>query len=467
MNERLAVAIAALKRVKKSEIIFPKQDIFVNDPSLDIAALCTRRAGKTSGFARRFKKTMDKYPGCLCRYFSLTRDSAKDIMWPILEELDEREGWGAIFTESNLTMTLQNGSRLRLYGADMKNFRRRVRGAKSPGNAIDECQEFDGSDLQDLVDNIIKPSTADYTDGWVGLGGTPGPIPRGYFYEITHEGKHGYSNHKWSLYENPFMPNPQQFVDRLKAKKEWDDNNPTLLREYKGLWVLDTESLLIRYNEGKNHYESLPASKWNYILGVDIGHRDADALAVLAWSESTPNIYLVEEVITRGQDITELSNQIEGLMKEYDISKIVMDEGALGKKIAEEIRRRKHIPVQPADKARKMENVAFLNDYLRVGKFKASKHSRFSSDSYQLQIDYEKTTPDKLVVKKGFHSDIIDAVLYAFKESPAFTYEKPKDIPVYGTHEWAKEQENEMEQSAIEHFENLEKAETGYGWDSF
>lgn len=453
MTERLAIATALLRRMEKSTLTFPKQDAFVNDTSTDIAALCTRRAGKTSGFARRFKRTMEKYPGCLCRYFALTRDSAKDIMWPILEELDEREGWGAIFTESNLTMTLKNGSRLRLYGADMKNFRRRIRGAKSPGNAIDEAQEFPSSDLEDLIDNIIKPSTADYTDGWLGIGGTPGPIPRGYFHEVTEKGLHGYSVHKWSLYDNPHMPDPRGFVERLKAKKKWPDNHPSLLREYFGKWELDLDSLLIRYSEEKNHFDLLPQGRWHYIMGVDIGHRDADALAVLAWSEYVKDVYLVEEIVTAGQDITELSSQIEYLMNKYAVTKIVMDEGALGKKIAEEIRRRKGLPVQPADKARKMENVAFLNEALRFGNFKARKNSRFALDTFQLQIDHERSTADKIVTKKGFHSDIIDAVLYAFKESPAYASEPLAAIPKEGTKQWADQEAKRIEEQQQEEFE--------------
>jgi len=444
VSERLALALAALKRIEKKQRPFPQQDAFVNDSSLDIAALCTRRAGKTSGFARRFKKTMEKYPGCLCRYFALTRDSAKDIMWPILEELNEREGWGASFTESNLTMTLPNGSRLRLYGADMKNFRRRIRGAKSPANAIDEAQEFNSAELEDLIDNIIKPSTADYVDGWVGIGGTPGPIPRGYFHEITEKNLHGFSVHKWSLFDNPHMPNPKGFVMKLKEKKKWPDNHPSLLREYYGKWELDLDSLLIRYNQQINNYDFLPSGNWNYILGVDIGHKDADALAVIAWSEFNKDVYLVEELITKGQDITELSNQIESIMQRYEISKIVMDEGALGKKIAEEIRRRKKLPVHPADKARKMENVAFLNESLRLGRFKAKASSRFVSDSMQVQIDHDKSTPDKTVIKKGFHSDIIDAVLYAFKESLAFNSEAQEENPKEGTKEWAKREEKKI-----------------------
>lgn len=461
----LALALVALRMKqaqRKHSLAFPQQDAAVADESQFVAFLTTRRAGKSTTFGRRYYNTMQRYPGCMCPHIGLTRESTKNIMWPILQDLNDRHGWEAKFNESNLTMTIPNGSRVQLFGADMKNFIRRLRGIKTPGAGIDEAQEF-GDHLQSLVDDILTPATADYIDGWIGLGGTPGPIPRGYFYDVTQGGLYGYSVHRWGLYDNPFMPDPIGFVEKLKSRQGWDETHPTLLREYKGLWVLDTESLLIKYSEEKNHYDAFPQGKWTYILGVDLGFRDSDALAVIAWGPHTPNIYLVEEIVTQGQDITQLSNQIEAMIKKYDIAKIVMDEGALGKKIAEEIRRRKHIPVQPAEKQRKMENVAFLNDYLRLGKFKAKKESRFAQDSMQVQVDYERSTPDRIVVKKGFHSDIIDAVLYSFREAPAFTYRPTPDKPKYGTPEWGKAQEDAMYDAALEHFSNEESPDRGFG----
>lgn len=470
-NLALALMALRMKRTqRKTDTPFPQQDRFVDDESQFVAALTTRRAGKSTGFARRYYNTMIKYPGCLCPHIGLTRESTKNIMWPILQELNDRGQWNAKFHESNLSMELPNGSRVQLFGADMKNFIRRLRGIKTPGAGVDEAQEF-GEHLQTLVDDILTPATADYIDGWIGLGGTPGPIPRGYFYDVTQGGLYGYSVHRWGIYDNPFMPDPAAFVEKLKKRQGWDETHPTLLREYKGLWVLDTESLLIKYSEDRNHYDELPNPianrRWTYILGVDLGYRDSDALAVLAWGEWSPNIYLVEEVVTQGQDITQLSNQIEAMIKKYDVAKIVMDEGALGKKIAEEIRRRKHIPVQPAEKQRKFENVAFLNDYLRAGKFKAKKQSRFAQDSMQVQIDYEKTTPDRIVVKKGFHSDIIDAVLYSFKESPAFTFQAQPAKPKYGTPEWGRQEEDAMYEAALEAATASQDPAQGFDWENW
>jgi hypothetical protein len=338
----------------------------------------------------------------------------------------------------------------------MKNFIRRLRGAKSPAVAIDEAQEF-GDHITNLIDDILTPTLADYKDSWLALTGTPGAVPKGLFFDITENKIGDYSVHRWSLYQNPYLPDAQSFVDKLKKKKAWDNTTPAFLREYMGQWVLDLDSLLIKWDKYKNDYENISVGNWNYILGIDIGFRDSDALAVIAWREAEPNIYLVEEIITPNQDISSLVEQINLITKRYDISKMVIDTGGLGKKISEELIRRHQIPVQAADKARKMENVALLNDYLRLGKFKAKANSKFVSDSFQVQIDWDKSTPDKIKVKENYHSDVIDAVLYAFKESPAYTYQAQPEKPKYGTPAWAKEEESEMERAAVEYFTEQEQ----------
>ena len=378
-------------------------------------------------------------------------------MWGVLQEMDEKYKLGLKFLESSLTVSHPNGAKLRLMGADLSNFIRRLRGRKFAGVAIDEAQEF-GAHIQTLIDDILTPSISDYADGWLAVTGTPGPVPQGLFFEITNNKRFGYSTHNWSLLNNPFMPNPSGFIEDLKKRREWDDNNPTLLREWQGQWVLDVQSLWVRYQSSINHYIELPTAKYTYALGIDIGFNDADALAVIAWSDDSPTTYLVEEVITRKQGLTGLVDQVQALRKKYDFAKMVIDEGGLGKKLAEEMRRRHAIPVHPADKNRKQESIEFLNDALRLGKFKAKSASQFALDSYLIQIDWDKSTPSKIVIKKKPHSDIIDSVLYAFKESPAFAYTAPVIGPKYGSKEWAEAQQDSMWENAQEHFQ--EQADT-------
>ncbi len=428
---------------------FPKQNAFILDPSRYIDAQCSRRAGKTSGLAYRFFKTMEKYPKSQCIYLGLTRDSAKGAMWPVLQEVNDRFKLGCTFTESKLTMKHPNGAILHIIGADMANFIKRLKGRKFPGVAIDESQDF-GPHLESLIDDVLNPSISDYVDGWLAITGTPGPVPQGFFFEVTKNHKYGFSHHEWTLYDNPNMPNPRGFVEDLMKRKEWDTNHPTLLREWLNQWVLDVHSLWVRYNDNLNHYENLPQGHiWNYIIGVDIGFKDADAIAVLAWSETSKETYLVEELITSKQGISELVSQIDGLQKKYEAYKIVMDEGGLGKKIGEEIRRRFGCPLEPADKANKQDNIEFLNDDLRLGKFKAKKNSRFAQDSYLVQIDWLKSTPKRIVLKTAVHSDAIDATLYAYRESYAFTH-KPEEPKIkYGSKEWADQQSSAMFESEL------------------
>ncbi len=446
---------------------FPAQNKFIEDANRFIDAQCSRRAGKTNGLAIRFFKTLEKYPRSQCIYLGLTLDSAREIMWPVLQELNEKYKLGCTFVDSRLTMTHPNGAKLKLFGADMKNFIKRLKGRKYPGVGVDEAQDF-GSHLQSLIDDVLTPSIADYEDGWLALTGTPGPVPQGYFFDVTQNRRYGYSHHAWTLLDNPYMPNPAQFIEELMKKREWDAANPTLLREYRNQWVLDVEALWIRYKESLNHYDVLPEGKYTYALGIDIGFNDADALAVLAWSDTSPVTYLVEELVTPKQGLTELVEQVQAMRKKYDIAKMVIDEGGLGKKLAEEMRRRYHIPVQPADKARKQENVEFLNDALRLSRFKAKAKSRFAQDTYLVQIDWDNTTPDRIVIKKKPHSDIIDAVLYAFKESPAYAYEEPLPKAKPGTKAHADEVANAMFEAAMEHFSaeaELERRINSGGYD--
>lgn len=443
---RFAKALGIAPTIKE-DLPFPEQDAFVDDPSRFLAALCTRRAGKTNAVARRFFRTLQSHPGCFCPYIALTRESARNIMWDILHEHSEKLKIKAHFTESNLTMTLENGSRLQLFGADMKNFIRRLKGIKTPGAAVDEAQDF-GPHIVDLVDGVLTPTIADYSDGWLAITGTPGPVPLGLFYEVTEQRKYGYAVHQWSILNNPYLPNAQAFLTELRKKKQWEESNPTFQREWLGKWVMDLEALVYKYEQDKNDYEMLPDvhSEWDYIIGVDIGHDDADAIAVIAWNPRLKASYLVEEFVKAGQAITELAEQIEERIKKYSPLKVVMDTGGLGKKIAEEMRRRYALPIIAAEKDRKFEFIALLNDAMRMRKFYAKKDSHFAKDAARVKWDRESA---KLKVSDHFHSDICDAVLYAFRESLHWLYEPEVHRPKVNTQEWFEEQEKLMEESIL------------------
>jgi hypothetical protein len=452
----LEVILKEIERRQQSKVFDPApfsfgpQLKFVKDQSKFIDALTTRRAGKSNGLCLKYFVKGLKYRNVLLPYLALTRDSAKNIMWPVIQEQAELCKVRIHLVESSLTAELKDtGSKIRLYGADMKNFIRRLRGIKTPFVGVDEAGEF-GTHLESLIDDVLSACIADFTDGQIALTGTPGPIPFGYFYDVTENKKYGFSHHAWSLYQNPFMPNPRAFVADLKKKKGWTDQSPTYLREWCGKWVKDLEVLVFKYDPEKNHYDQSPDLN-RHVLGIDIGFHDADAIAVIGWNEKKPEAYLVHEDITRKQGITELAVKIGKYIEQYNPIAVVMDTGGLGKKIAEELRRRYRLPIKAAEKSRKFEYIEIMNDALRSGRFLARSSSTFASDAMKIMWDKDKLAPDKLVISDKFHSDIADAALYGFREALTWLYEPEIPKPKPGTPEAYKLEEDDMIERMEEH----------------
>jgi hypothetical protein len=87
------------QKLEIRDVSFRLQDNFVIDRSQFITAQCSRRAGKTNGLALRFFRTLENNPKCFCPYIALTRESARNIMWGILQEINDKFQIGCTFTE--------------------------------------------------------------------------------------------------------------------------------------------------------------------------------------------------------------------------------------------------------------------------------------------------------------------------------------------------------------------------------
>jgi hypothetical protein len=439
-------------------ISFPEQYAFIQDDSRFVSALCTRRAGKTEGIAIKMIKKGLKHKNTIIPYFALTRSSAKDIMWSKLMEVVDKIGVKGDPVESSLEYKLPTGSIIKLFGADMKNFIPRVRGIKTPLACVDEAGAF-GSHLGELVDDILFPATADYVDGQIVITGTPGRVPFGYFYDVTGQGKYNFSQHKWSVLNNPFMPDAKRLIEEIKKNKGWSDDNPTYRREWLGEWVTDIEALVFKYDHIKNHYDALPESRgqWHYVIGIDIGFNDADAISVIGWQDIDKVAYLVEEEVERGRDITSLAESVAKFIDKYDPDKVVMDTGGLGRKISEELNRRFSLPIIAAEKTRKFEYIELINDALKNGKLMAKNTSHFASDCQKLEWETENTRPDKRIISDRFHSDICDSVIYSWKEAMNWMSEPDKEPTIPYTDQWYEDQEEEIFQNLLNQQSNNKK----------
>lgn len=447
-------AIAELERRSKpapgtfslNHYLFDKQLAFVKDPAPFKVGVTTRRAGKTIACVADLTHTALASSNCIVLYITLSRKNAKRLVWPEFKKLNRLYQLGGEVNESDLSITYPNGSMGYILGASDRTSIEDFRGLAIKKVYLDESQSFP-SYIEQLIDDVLSPALMDH-DGQLILIGTPGPVPSGYFYELTKNPS--WSQHYWSFFDNPKLPflakglTHKDMLNRELTRRGVKANDPSILREWFGKWVVDDSSLVYHYDASKNDYNALPEGNWTYILGVDLGFDDADALALVAYSDSSPYTYVLEQQVTQHQDLTALCKQIDAMLLLKPITKIIVDTGGLGKKITEEISKRYKIPMVAAEKTRKVEYIELMNDALRRGHLKIKANSQFAHDAAKVEWDWDQTTPDKKVISKRFHSDICEAVLYAWRESYSYAFEAPSDEPEYGTKAWSDRESDNM-----------------------
>tara|TARA_R100000808_G_C2155477_1_gene168149 strand:+ start:11717 stop:13171 length:1455 start_codon:yes stop_codon:yes gene_type:complete len=449
------------KRIKATERstqffkdCFEEQIKFINDKSKLKTALCSRRAGKTHSAAVYLLKEALENPDSECAYIALTRINAKRVMWPKLKQLDRQYSMNINFNNSELTAYLPNGSVIYLTGANDQADIDKLRGSAFVLIIIDECASF-GPHMDELVEEVLEPTLVDH-DGTMCLIGTPNAACTGIFYRATTDPDSDYSNHHWTLLENPHIPHAQDWLDKRMKRRNWDNEHPVYLREWRGRWIRSADSLVYKFNETINLYDSLPVLDYDfeYILGVDLGFNDATAFTICAFNRYLPTLYLVYEMKKVGMIPAEIADHIKHLSNSHKFVRIVMDTGGLGKSIAEEFRIRYNIPVHAASKHDKFSYIELLNSDLRSGFVKVPPDSSIIDEWNLLQWSENQKTEDK-----RFENHLCDAFLYAWRESKHYCSEELPYSPRYGTKEYWEKVWDEWETEEGQRIEKLKRME--------
>jgi hypothetical protein len=411
-------------------------DITINNDShlfLDANGLIGHN---TVGIAADAIETCRNEPGVTCLYITITKQAARNIIWADVLQIIEAYNLECKIDNTRLTVTFPNRSKFVIEGAKDRTEIEKYRGWKLRKCYIDEAQSF-RSYIEDLVNDVVTPALRDLK-GELYITGTPGPVKAGYFYKVTHSDF--WHNVGWTAFDNPHMHLPpekdlNQTLTEERTMKGIAENDPSYQRETYGVWIEDLDSLVFKFNRDKNKYTTLPIFNehgekytYDYIFGIDIGYNDSDAIAVLAYNYEEKKVFLVDEYVKAKQTISSLVSEIKRLQNHYNPVKMVMDAGALGKKIQEEILSRHGINLIAAEKTRKVEFIELLNDDLRTEKFKAFQGSVFEDDCMLVQWDKESKirNPERPKISDTYHSDICDAVLYAWRECRHFLSEAVK-----------------------------------------
>jgi hypothetical protein len=239
-----------------------------------------------------------------------------------------------------------------------------------------------------------------------------------------------WDTHTWGWQDNSHIASAiqSQVNGMLKANPQLAFT-PSFRRNYLGEWVADLDDLVYKL---QSHTvvaveQVLAALCDTFVLGVDLGFKDAAAFVVIGWNRRVSDTaYVVYAKKKSGMIPTEIAKRIEGLQKSYNIIRTVVDEGGLGKSIAEEWRRRYLLNVHPAQKRDKRLFIEEVNGALILGKLKISEDASELVDEMRELVWLDS---DRKAENPACENHNCDAYLYAFREARAYLYTPDKAKP--------------------------------------
>lgn len=431
---RIAKAILAQRSPsnKLLNTLFDVQRDFILDPAEFAVACCSRQAGKTRSTATAMlMKAMDGRERNIA-YVALTRKSAKLICWRTLKSLNNQFKLGANFNESELLITFPNESVIQLTGANDQSVGETLRGLPWDLCVVDEAASFRGH-IQNVIEECVAPAFIT-RNGKLKLIGTPSQDFKSYFYQAFHSLPE-YSRHRWTVLDNPYIPNAAEYLKRLLERKGWTEDNPTYLREYCGQWVRSSEHLVYSaYNPLRNQctLEAVPKGL-HTVIGVDLGWNDANAIVVLGYNpQITRNVYVLHQRKRTKELISDLGASLRQLVDFYSPVAQVCDEGGLGRSIAEELNHRFNLGLKPAQKQGKIGYIELVNAALGAGELLIVDEERGLAEEW-LDLPWKDESHTMEHPKYANHAS--DAATYAWRECTSYLHDRqePDDVRVAHT----------------------------------
>lgn len=403
--------------------LFDKQLEFALAPSRYVAALCSRRSGKTVVCAIKAFQELLSNPNSLGLYLALTDSSVVDIFMPVVRPLMSKYKIQATLKADEVTFS--NGSKLLLGGANHINKIESYRGIKLRFCIIDEAASFADRILHYLVDEIIGPALIDHR-GQLILIGTPANHCSGLFYDVTAANKEAnWIVKRWTGLDNPhvaynFKLESMEFLKRKKAT----ESLPKFRREYLGEWATDSDALLI------NSFHVAPFTEcydedWRSVVGIDFGFNDETAFSVIGWKRNNPTAFVLETQGFTGMSVSMIANTLVNLKTKYKPIRIVGDPAGASKIMMKEFQDKYHVYIEAASKQNKAHYIEILNDALINANLILVEGRTEALQSEMKKVIWNEDHSREL---EGIKCDNFDATLYAYREALAYIEKIPQKI---------------------------------------
>ncbi len=396
--------------------LFTKQLEFALSPSRFIAAVCSRRAGKTTVCAVKAFQELLSHPGTIGIYLALTDRSVEDIFMPSILPLVNKYKIKCKVNRDEVIF--DNGSKLLLAGANHPHKIETFRGIKLLFCIIDEAASFNEKILHYLIDEVIGPALSDLR-GQLMLIGTPKAHCQGMFYDVTMGSEPVWIVKRWTAYDNPYQAQQQMEDAKLfMQRKKCDEQHPKFRREYLGEWAADDESLMIKPFSTSYPPSNYHPDQWRSVIGVDFGFNDETAFSVIAWQRNNPTAYVLESFGITKSSVSEIASHLKRLKETYKPVSIVGDPAGASKIMMLEFKDKYNVFMDAAQKQNKAHYIEILNDALLNCNL-----ILHPDTTKELQKEMKKVVWNEEHTREleGMKCDQLDATLYAYREALAYT----------------------------------------------
>lgn len=343
----------------------------------------------------RFHAVSAAHPNCSSVFVAMSSERARDILFPAVMKFNDTWKCGIEDRRGDGAFVWPNGYRVLYRGCKDQNECNKRRGTPWVSAGWDECASINQKLLEYDIHECVEPRLVDFNGLWF-AGGTPGPVPQGYWYRLSSGNEHAYPVFAWDARHNPWMPNVMRYfaavLQRMQGipdRKLWPEgaksimdliNDPaawkllpaTFVREYLGQWVLDLRALIYKLT-AKNSYSELPITPDYWTIGVDLGAHSEDepdldhaAVAVAASHSSLPYRWITEARKLSGITVDSLASYICQKLEEYPQASVHIDSASAGK-IIERTFQKMGIPIQSALKGPKLRRIQLAQSAIANG----------------------------------------------------------------------------------------------------
>lgn len=405
-----------------------------------IMEMAGRRAGKTTGFADWFTDEFIDHQDAKCLYIGLTTSTAMAALWqPMMNKFADLGLKIKAHNRVDGTITTEADGLMKFGGNTTKDEREKNRGPFWDRVVIDECQSQ--KELRYLVESIISPTLIDRA-GQIAFGGT-GPRVRGTYWEalflgIQADGSSIYPDAlrlNWNLTQNPFIPDHENQLAAIRKDKNLSETDSLYIREYLGRIAYDDDALVLRLLDQNAFTDetlaawvaSQPVTDVRFTAGLDFGFEDADALAIIAYSVSRPERFLVYEWKANRTGTAELAEEVKkgiSYIKDSPLfAKVVNKDFYIyadtgGNAITPfDLATTYALPVQTVHKQQNEMAYEMHQDEVRRGVAKFRRGGPLWDEA--LKTIYKRNEQDQLtreIDDETYHPDMMKAVHYAMRD---------------------------------------------------